>query len=112
MNDGNGNMIYLWVIGQYSPSSERGKSVMAHAANGVGYFELNKGRSKGENIVVGFRWSNHKEPVPRYLAIANPEQILTLERMYNKRNGIERKTSSSEAYSAAGVFPGKKEVAV
>lgn len=69
---------YRWVIAQYDPRSDRGKSVLAHADIGLGYVLQNKSRSKGDNVIVAFKYPAHKT-IPSHLTAANESQSYALE---------------------------------
>lgn len=75
---------YKWVIAVYTPFSDRGKSVLAHAEIGIGYILQNKNRLKGDNVIVAFKYPAHKL-LPDTLTYATPEQVYRLENKYGSK---------------------------
>lgn len=77
-------MEYNWVVAAYEPRSDRGKSVLSHADAGIGYVLQNRDRSKGEAIIVAFKYPANRD-IPHYLTLATPGQADALEAKYGRK---------------------------
>lgn len=69
---------YYWVLGQYAPSSEQGKTILKSAKANITYKLINKDRSPTDPIIVAFKWIDTK-PLPKHLVRATKIQSDKLE---------------------------------
>lgn len=76
----NHNQEYRWVVGAYQ--GERAKSVLAHAAAGIGYKTLQQnGKASGLQVLVAFKCTEF--PIPYHLTeIVDPAKIRQLEKQF------------------------------
>jgi len=88
---------YQWAIVRYISSDEQGKKVVELANAGVGYHIMNKGRSKGEDVLVAFKWipldkKGDSKPLPQHLELASAYQSDRLEEWDKNRSGLPQQT--------------------
>lgn len=74
-----GTVTYVWVLKEYDPRTDRGKSVLMHASHGGAYIVLNKDRAKNDPIIAAFKYVGY--PVPADYTVATKEQADKLERI-------------------------------
>ena len=73
-------MKYEWVLRRYISTDENGKKALELANEGVGYHVINRERSKGEDIILAFKWipidkHGNSRPLPQHLELASKYQI-------------------------------------
>jgi hypothetical protein len=86
-------MQYEWALARYTSNDERGKKVVELANYGVGYHIINKERSKGEDVIVAFKFipidkNGNSRPLPAHLELASKHQSVKLDEWDKKRNGV------------------------
>ena len=73
-------MKYEWALTRFISTDENGKKALELANQGVGYHVINKERSKGEDIILAFKWipidkDGNSRPLPQHLELASKYQI-------------------------------------
>jgi len=86
-------MNYEWALARYISTDETGKKVAELASAGVGYHIMNKNRSKGEDVIVAFKFipidkDGNSRPLPPHLELASVYQSEKLDELDKKRNGF------------------------
>lgn len=110
-------MKYEWGLRRFLSSDDQGKKVVELANENVGYHIMNKNRSKGEDVIVAFKWipidkDGNSRPLPQHLELASKYQSDKLEEWDIKRSGIpqaklkdkEMKIEELEVVDATGIF--------
>ena len=67
-----------WVIGRVNKGSPAGKKILAHAAQGVGYYML-------DESLFGFLWTEYSGPLSHHLQLATPKQAIELDSRWRGR---------------------------
>lgn len=98
-------MKYIWVIGGFSADSEQGKYALSLAQAGIGYHHLNKDRTKGQPIIVGFKYPEGSD-LPAHLEVATYSQIEKLDKADDKRKGIIQIKHKMTTKSITDIFGG------
>lgn len=100
-------MKYDWVIARFNAANEQGKYVLGLAHQGIGYFLINKDRTRSDDIIVAFKKAASDQPLPHHLAYADKHQIEKLEAIEVRGQGSKKIITPNTPQQVGAMFPGK-----
>jgi len=110
---------YKWALVRYNSTNEAGKKAVDLANSGIGYHIMNKSRSKGEDVILAFKFvpvgaDGMPRSLPDHAEFASNTQADKLEDWDFSRKGKQKTEDrrSMKASPITDIFPGAKQVAI